>query len=131
MSFALSLDGFASEGVSTAGAVSTTGSDGVDVSAGVATPNAAYETATHEAAFVLHPEVCEALIPNPMSGSNGLSFDPVNYRGKFDWKNIVSEITNPDGTIGFFRGVLASATKPIKTEFGFVIVYLRGAAAGA
>jgi hypothetical protein len=101
------------------------------VSAGVATPNAAYETATHEAAFVLHPEVCEALIPNPMSGSNGLSFDPVNYRGKFDWKNIVSEITNPDGTIGFFRGVLASATKPIKTEFGFVIVYLRGAAAGA
>ncbi len=101
------------------------------VAAGVATPNAAYETATHEAAFVLHPEVCEALIPNPMSGSNGLSFDPVNYRGKFDWKNIVSEITNPDGTIGFFRGVLASATKPIKTEFGFVIVYLRGAAAGA
>jgi hypothetical protein len=101
------------------------------VAAGVATPNADYETATHEAAFVLHPEVCEALIPNPMSGSNGLSFDPVNYRGKFDWKNIVSEITNPDGTIGFFRGVLASATKPIKTEFGFVIVYLRGAAAGA
>jgi len=101
------------------------------VTAGVATPNAAYETATHEAAFVLHPEVCEALIPNPMSGSNGLSFDPVNYRGKFDWKNIVSEITNPDGTIGFFRGVLASATKPIKTEFGFVIVYLRGASAGA
>ena len=102
-----------------------------NVAAGVATPNADYETATHEAAFVLHPEVCEALIPNPMSGSNGLSFDPVNYRGKFDWKNIVSEITNPDGTIGFFRGVLASATKPIKTEFGFVIVYLRGASAGA
>ena len=72
----------------------------------------------YEAAFVMHPEVCEALIPNPMSGSNGLSFDPVNYRGKFDWKNIANEITNPDGTIGFFRGVLASATKPIKTEFG-------------
>ena len=105
--------------------------DPYTVAAGVATPNAAYETATHEAAFVLHPEVCEALIPNPMSGSNGLSFDPVNYRGKFDWKNIVSEITNPDGTIGFFRGVLASATKPIKTEFGYVIVYLRGASAGA
>jgi len=92
---------------------------------GIATPNAAYESAPFEAAFVLHPEVCEALIPNPMSGSNGLSFDPVNYRGKFDWKNIANEITNPDGTIGFFRGVLASATKPIKTEFGFVVLFKR------
>ena len=92
---------------------------------GIATPNASYESAPFEAAFVLHPEVCEALIPNPMSGSNGLSFDPVNYRGKFDWKNIANEITNPDGTIGFFRGVLASATKPIKTEFGFVILFKR------
>ena len=92
---------------------------------GVATPNGAYESAPFEAAYVLHPEVCEALIPNPMSGSNGLSFDPVNYRGKFDWKNIANEITNPDGSIGFFRGVLASATKPIKTEFGFVLLFKR------
>jgi len=92
---------------------------------GIATPNTAYESAPFEAAFVLHPEVCEALIPNPLSGSNGLSFDPVNYRGKFDWKNIANEITNPDGTIGFFRGVLASATKPIKTEFGFAILFKR------
>ena len=92
---------------------------------GIATPNAAYEAASYEAAYVLHPEVCEALIPNPMSGSNGLSFDPVNYRGKFDWKNIANEITNPDGSIGFFRGVLASATKPIKTEFGYAILFKR------
>ena len=92
---------------------------------GIATPNPSYESAPFEAAYVLHPEVCEALIPNPMSGSNGLSFDPVNYRGKFDWKNIANEITNPDGTIGFFRGVLASATKPIKTEFGYVLLFKR------
>jgi hypothetical protein len=93
--------------------------------AGVTTPNAAYETATLEAAFVMHPEVCEAQIPDPMSGGNGVTFNPVNYRGKFDWKNILNEITNPDGTIGFFRGVLASATKPIKTEFGYVILFDR------
>ena len=98
---------------------------------GVATPNAAYESAPFEAAYVLHPEVCEALIPNPMSGSNGLSFDPVNYRGKFDWKNIANEITNPDGTIGFFRGVLASATKPIKTEFGYAILFKRDSTSSA
>lgn len=96
----------------------------VDAS-GIATPNGAYESATFEAAYVLHPEVCEAQIPNPLSGSNGLTFDPVNYRGKFDWKNIANEITNPDGSIGFFRGVLASATKPIKTEFGYVVLFKR------
>jgi len=95
------------------------------VTGGKATPNAAYESAEYEVAFILHPEVCEAQIPNPLSGGNGLSFDPVNYRGKFDWKNIANEVTNPDGTIGFFRGVLASATKPIKTEFGYAIIFKR------
>jgi len=95
------------------------------VSAGVATPNPAYDTASYEAAFVIHPEVCEAQIPNPMTGGNGVTFNPVNYRGKFDWKNIINEVTNPDGTIGFFRGVLASATKPIKTEFGYSILFKR------
>jgi len=95
------------------------------VSGGKATPNAAYESAEYEVAFILHPEVCEAQIPNPLSGGNGLSFDPVNYRGKFDWKNIANEVTNPDGTVGFFRGVLASATKPIKTEFGYAIIFKR------
>jgi hypothetical protein len=101
------------------------------LSGGVTIPNPAYESAKFETAFILHPEVCEALIPNPMSGGNGLSFNPVNYRGKFDWKNIVSEITNPDGTVGFFRGVLASATKPIKTEFGYAIVFDRTSATPA
>lgn len=101
------------------------------VSSGVAVPNPSYETASYEAAFVLHPEVCEAQIPNPFSGGNGVTFNPVNYRGQFKWTNILNEITNPDGTIGFFRGVLASATKPIKTEFGYVILFKRDSATPA
>lgn len=95
------------------------------VSSGVTTPNSAYESAEYEAAFVIHPHVCESQIPNPFSGAQGISFDPVSYRGDFKWTNIPNEITNPDGTIGFFRGVLASATKPIKTDFGFVILFKR------
>ena len=95
------------------------------VSSGVTTPNSAYESAEYEAAFVIHPQVCESQIPNPFSGAQGISFDPVSYRGDFKWTNIPNEITNPDGTIGFFRGVLASATKPIKTDFGFVILFKR------
>ena len=94
-------------------------------SSGIITPNASYETAPIEAAYILHQDVMESQIPEPISGSNGLTFDPVNYRGKFNWKNIASVDLNPDGTIGFFRGVLASATKPIKTEFGFVILFKR------
>jgi hypothetical protein len=94
-------------------------------SGGIITLNAGYETAPYEAAYVLHMDVMESQIPEPISGSNGLTFDPVNYRGKFNWKNIPSVDLNPDGTIGFFRGVLASATKPIKTEFGYVILFKR------
>jgi hypothetical protein len=92
---------------------------------GVISTNAAYETADYEAAYILHQDVMESQIPEPVSGNSGLKFDPVNYRGKFAWKNIPSVDLNPDGTIGFFRGVLASASKPIRTEFGFVILYKR------
>jgi hypothetical protein len=100
-------------------------------SSGVVTPNASYETAPIEAAYILHQDVMESQIPEPISGSNGLTFDPVNYRGKFAWKNIPSIDLNPDGTVGFFRGVLASASKPIKTEFGFVVLFQRTSATPA
>lgn len=92
---------------------------------GLITLNASYESAPIEAAYILHQDVMESQIPEPITGSNGLTFDPVNYRGKFAWKNIPSVDLNPDGTIGFFRGVLASASKPIKTEFGYVILFKR------
>jgi hypothetical protein len=98
---------------------------------GVISENAAYNTATLEAAYVLHQDVMESQIPEPITGANGLTFDPLTYRGKFDWKNIPSELVNPDGTIGFFRGVLASATKPIKTEFGYVLLFDRTSANAA
>jgi hypothetical protein len=94
-------------------------------------PNPDYETALYEAAYVIHQDVMEAQIPEPITGSNGLTFDPLTYRGKFDWKNIANELTNPDGTIGFFRGVLASASKPIRTEFGYAIIFNRTASAPA
>jgi hypothetical protein len=100
-------------------------------SSGVISENPAYNTAPIEAAYVLHQDVMESQIPEPITGANGLTFDPLTYRGKFDWKNIPSEITNPDGTIGFFRGVLASASKPIKTEFGYVLLFKRDTATPA
>jgi hypothetical protein len=97
----------------------------------VVTDNAAYETAPYELAFIIHPEVMEAQVPTSFSGSNGLTFNPLNYRGDFKWTNILNEITNPDGSIGFFRGVLASASKPIKTDFGYAILFKRDSATPA
>ena len=95
------------------------------VTSGVTSYNSAYDSADYEAAYIIHPQVMESQIPNPMSGSNGLTFNPVNYRGDFKWTNILNEITNPDGTTGFFRGILASATKPIKTELGYALLFRR------
>lgn len=94
---------------------------------GITVENAEYENAPYEAAFVLHPQVMEAQIPQPFSGASGVTFDPVSYTGDYKWKNITSEHANPDGTIGFFRGVLSSASKPIKTEMGYTIVFKRNA----
>ena len=94
-------------------------------SAGVTTMNSGYDTATFEAAYVIHPEVFESLIPAPFSAGAGVDFDAASFAGDFKWTNIKSVDKNPDGHNGFFRGLLASASKPIKTDFGFVIVFKR------
>ena len=95
------------------------------VSNGVVVPNTEYESAEFEAAYVLVDDVMESLIPAPISGDSGLTFDPVNYKGDFRWTNIPDADINPDGTIGFFRGIMASASKPIKTNFGYVVIFKR------
>ncbi len=97
------------------------------VANGITTVNGSYDSAEYEVAFVIHPEVYECQIPQPFTGTAGLTFDPVNYSGDFKWTNIQSEHANPDGTIGFFRGILACASKPIKTEFGYAILFKRPA----
>jgi hypothetical protein len=95
------------------------------VTAGIVTNNEAYETATHEALYVLQADVMEAQIPAPNVSAPGVTFNPVDYKGKFGWYNIQDEILNPDKTTGFFRGTIADASKPIKTEFGFVVLFQR------
>ena len=87
--------------------------------------NSSYESADIEAAYILHQDVMESLIPAPITSGGGLKFDPVSYKGEFKWTNIPDVLTNPDGTIGFFRGIMANASKPIKTEFGYVILFKR------
>ena len=87
--------------------------------------NTNYDSADVEAAYILHQDVMESLIPAPITGAGSLKFDPVNYKGDFKWTNIPEVVRNQDGTIGFFRGIMASASKPIKTDFGYVILFKR------
>ena len=93
--------------------------------------NSDYDEANFEAAYIIHPEVFESLIPEPVSVGNGISFDPCSYKGDFKWTNIPDATDNPDGTIGFFRGVLASASKPIKTDLGYVVLFKRNSSTPA
>jgi hypothetical protein len=88
--------------------------------------SAEYNDAAYEVSVVFHKEVIESLIPAPISApGGGTKFDPVSYKGDFKWLNILHETNNPDGTIGFFRGVLGDGTKPVRPEYGWAILHQR------
>jgi hypothetical protein len=88
--------------------------------------NSAYETADYEDTIVFHTDVMESLIPTPIGNAgSGVKFNPLTYRGKFDFLNIKDRVENPDGSWGYFRGVLANAAKPVKPQWGYVIRHKR------
>lgn len=91
--------------------------------------NPAYLTAAYEDSVIFCPTVFTSLVPKPLSGFGSMEFAPQNYRGEFTWKNIADRETNPDGTVGFFRGIFASGSKPIFPNHGYVIRHKRSAPA--
>lgn len=98
----------------------------------VLVPNSSYDTATYEVAYVLHKDACKHLIPNPnVAAGNGVTFTPQDYTGKYRWLNIPDQVTNPFGTNGRFGGIIATATKPLKVDFGYRIVFDRTSATPA
>jgi hypothetical protein len=88
---------------------------------GVVIPNPAWLSAEYEDSFIFHQKTEVCLIPKPLTNVAGAKFDLVNHAGEFSWKNYADELKNPDGTIGRFRGVLTSGTRPENPEFGIVI----------
>ena len=88
--------------------------------------NPLYETAEYEDTFIYHQDVFESLIPSPLANAgSGVSFDPLTYRGDYKWLNIKDRYENPDGSWGYYRGVLANAAKPIKPQWGYVVRHRR------
>lgn len=87
--------------------------------------NPLYEAAAYEDTIVFVKDVMDVLIPAPITSPGGnTSFDPVKYTGDWKWLNYRSD-DNKDGTIGYFRGILSSGSKPVFPEHGFVIRALR------
>ena len=88
--------------------------------------NSAYELADIEEAYVYVREALEFQVPKAITApGGGTSFTAQNYMGDFRWVNILNETTNPDGTIGFFRGVMSCATKPVAPDLATVLRFRR------
>jgi hypothetical protein len=82
--------------------------------------------APYEISFIFDTMVFEQLIPRPITNPHPkFQFDPVNYMGDWNAKNIIDRNCNPDGTVLFHRGILAAASKPIHPERGVAFLHLR------
>jgi hypothetical protein len=87
-------------------------------------PNIGWLNATWEDSYVFHQDVCCSLVPRPITSVGPATFPAVNYSGTFRWTNYDDRDLNPDGSIGQFRGVLSSGTRPENIELGVVIRHL-------
>jgi hypothetical protein len=87
--------------------------------------NPAYETAGYEISYIFHQDVFRSVVPSPINTNNKMAFNPQNYRGEFKWVNILDRTNNPDGNVGYFRGVVASGARPVFPQYGYVILHTR------
>lgn len=87
--------------------------------------NPRYETAAFELSYIFHQDVFRSVVPAPINAANKMSFNPQNYRGEFKWVNILDRQTNPDGNVGYFRGVLANGARPVFPQYGYAILHKR------
>lgn len=88
--------------------------------------NPDYETAPYEESIIFVKDVMKSLVPSVITSPGGnVSYEPQNYRGDFKFLNIRDRVENPDGSWGYFRGVLQSGSKPIHPEWGYAIRHLR------
>lgn len=85
-----------------------------------------WESAPYEVSFLFDRTVFTSRIPKPITNpAPNFRFDPVNYMGNWSAKNILDRVCNPDGTILFHRGILASGSEPVHPERGVAFVSQR------
>jgi hypothetical protein len=84
-------------------------------------PNPLWLNAEFEDSYLYHQDMAVCLVPKPITSVSEAKFMPVDYSGAHSWKVYEDEEKNPDGTIGRFRSVLSTGTRPENPEFGIVI----------
>ncbi len=91
-----------------------------------ADPSLQYRNAQYATAYIFHPKVLELLVYDPdESYDNGVAFDASTWMGKFKWVNQKDNSVNIDGHTGYFRALLASASRPGLPNLGFALRYRR------
>lgn len=91
--------------------------------------NPAYINAECEAAFIWHPDVVHRMVPKAVSSvGSDTSFAGYDFNGQVIWRN---PDVNLDGTpnimknMGYWASHLYAAYKPIKVQYGYVIIWKR------
>lgn len=89
--------------------------------------NALYLAAQYEVSIVFNPLVYKWLVPGALNSPGGTTrfSTPDYFPATVKWLNIPDIVCNPDGTIGRFRAVLASASMPIHPEYGYIVLHKR------
>lgn len=87
--------------------------------------NPLYLAAAYEVSIIFNPLVYKWLVPGSINspGGNTRFTTPDYFPVSVKWLNIIQRECNPDGTIGFFRAVMAMAAMPIHPEYGFCILH--------
>lgn len=86
--------------------------------------NPAYKAAPYEEMLVWHEANYQSLAVNTVTNpAPGWTFNPHDWMGKFEPRNILHETCNPDGTIIFWRALFADASKPVNPYVGYAILF--------
>jgi len=87
--------------------------------------NPDYVNAEYEDSIIWVEDVYTSYVPMSVPSVGSAKFHPQNYAGDYKWLNIPHATENPDGKLGFFRGILANGFQTRHSEFGVAIRHLR------
>jgi len=87
--------------------------------------NPAYLAAPYIESIIWHRDNYQSLAVNTVTNpAPGWNFNPHDWMGKFEPRNILDRTCNPDGTMIYFRALFADASKPINPAVGYGILHL-------
>ncbi len=87
--------------------------------------NPAYDAAPYIESIIFHQDNYQSLAVNTVTNpAPGWNFNPHDWMGSFEPRNILERVCNPDGTMIYWRALFADASKPINPVVGYGILSL-------